>query len=185
MKDEDKIRAINFVFIHWLIPSQKIKLKALKKVQRFCRRGSGNYAFSYMEKQHLNLKWWRSSLHFGPPVLFRQVANCLKCDKIPIRIFNKHRRAKWCFDKLCEHNDKMSDYILEKVVDNPSLFDFVHTDCFCNNKPPHVYYSMINNPRGNFTSKDGIRYIMCELSGDKLTYYTRFKLSQFITNRLR
>ena len=36
----------------------------------------------------------------------------------------------------------------------------------------------------NFTTKDGIRYIMCELSGDELTYYTRFKLSKFLNDRL-
>ena len=44
MKSKDKIRALNIVFTHWVKPSLNIKLNALKKLQRFCRRGSGAYA---------------------------------------------------------------------------------------------------------------------------------------------
>jgi len=180
MNGSRKIKTLNIVFTHWVFPTCEIRLKALKKIQRFCRRGSGNHAHSYMTEQV------RIFGIFGPPLLYRQVANCIICDKIPFRIFKKYNRAHWCVEKLCENKDKnYREKIALNIFKSEKNQSFLYDDCFCNNKPFKVYKKMVDAPRGNFTPIDSIRYIMCELSGDKLTYYTRFKLSNYLVNRLR
>ena len=172
MNDQEKFAALNIVFNNWLLPSQKIRIKALKKLQRFCRRGSGNHAYKYMIKE----KKVFDNEFGGPPVLYRQVANCVSdCDKIPIRILNKHKRMTHCVNKFPW---------IRNQVEKSCGYGLLYNDCFCNNKTFEVYKKIVEMPRG-ITARDGIRYIMCELSGDELTYYTRFKLSNYIINRLK
>ena len=201
MKSQDKIKALNIVFTYWINPSIKIKLNALKKIQRFCRRGSGAHAHHRMI---CNLKTYDLS-PFPPPVLFRQRQSCMRgyCESIPIRIYNKFKRMRYAIDKIFDH-DEENGYnfdcptettqptqpnrnIFEGELKNEKIlikhYTCNHT-CYCNNIPIRSYIEMVTQPRGNFTSLDGIKYIMCELSGDELTYYTRFKLSQFLTHRL-
>jgi hypothetical protein len=175
MKSKDKIRTLNIVYIHWTKQSLNIKLNALKKIQRFCRRGSGNHAHPSMIRQQVKFGYSCNS----PPVLYRQVQTCTAhhCTTIPIRVYNKHQRIEYALDKFTQGDS-------QDILFNQKRRIVCHY-CFCNNKPFHCYKSMFENPRYNFTSKDGIKYIMCELSGDQLTYYTRFKLSQYLTNRLR
>lgn len=193
MNSQRKIQALNVVFTHWIKPCQTVKQNALIKLQRFCRRGSGAHAHHAMI-----CKKAKFGKIYGPPVLYRQVCNCLvdKCRSIPIRIYKKNKRMQYALKKiygLCEN--EIDDEI--KFTDTDELLDFVETNkikidkiytsmehCYCNNKPFSSYEWMVTQPRGNFTAKDGIRYIMCELSGDQLTYYTRFKLSKFLNDRL-
>ena len=175
MNSQDKIKALNIVFTNWINPSLQVKLNALKKLQRFCRRGSGAHA-------HYNMICNEATFGqmCGPPVLYRQKHDCHpgECERIPIRIFNKYVRMRYAIDKLFKN-------IYE--IDNEEILNKHYTCmqyCYCNNKPLHCYEYMVHRPRGNFTAKDGIRYIMCELSGDELTYYTRFKLSNYLIHRL-
>ena len=187
MNSQYKIRALNIVYVHWIIPSQKIKLNALKKLQRFCRRGSGAHAHISMVCNEVSFdKLWS----FEPPVLYRQVCNCMDgdCESIPIRIYNKHKRMHYAIKKIYGDKDKE---IFHFTFPQDGNLDIINNKfytsqeyCYCNNKPFNVYKKMVTNPRGNFNSKHGIRYIMCELSGDELTYYTRFKLSRFLEHRL-
>ena len=177
MNCQDKIKALNIVFTNWINPSLQIKLNALKKIQRFCRRGSGAHAHHSMicNKAHFGEM-------YGPPVLYRQVCSCPEgeCKSIPFRIYKRNKRMNYVFEKIYKNMAEAptQDHIIDKY--------FISCEyCFCNNKPFGSYEWMVSHPRGNFTAKDGIRYIMCELSGDELTYYTRFKLSKFLNDRLR
>ena len=198
MNGQDKIKALNIVFVNWIKPTLKIKLNALKKIQRFCRRGSGAHAHTNMICNNvLFSKVWL----FEPPVLYRQVCSCPdgECKSIPIRIYNKHKRMRYAINKIFTH-DKEKGYDFKCPTDNRDtminniaplsnqqiLFKYYTSidSCYCNKKPLNVYKRMIKNPGGNLTSKNAIKYIMCELSGDELTYYTRFKLSQFLVQRL-
>lgn len=178
MNNKVSFKAINIVFKHWIIPSQSIRLIALKKIQRFCRRGSGAHAHHNMICNNISFsQLWE----FEPPVLYRQVCSCIdgECKRIPIRIYNKHKRMNYALQKIY----KNIDILLEnKLIVNKYFTSKEH--CYCNNKPFGSYKMMVTNPRGNFTAKDGLQYIMCELSGDELTYYTRFKLSNYLTHRL-
>ncbi len=197
MNSQDKMRALNIVFINWIIPSIKIKLHALKKLQRFCRRGSGAHAHHSMISKKADF-----GSMFGPPSLYRQVCSCPAgcCKKIPIRIYKKHKRMQYAFKKIFglnngsyddseeEENPENVFEFCNKVTQNEKIMDKYYTsidNCYCNNKPFDSYVSMVTFSRGHFNSLDGIRYIMCELSGDELTYYTRFKLSKFLNDRLK
>ena len=188
MKSQDKIKALNIIYMHWIKPSLNIKLNALKKIQRFCRRGSGAHTHHSMICKKADF-----GQMFAPPVLYRQVCNCPKglCAKIPIRIYNKNKRMQYAIKKIYEKDGELNfDYrstswSLERQKSLNYKYYTSIEHCYCNNKPFGSYQLMVSHPRGNFTAKDGIRYIMCELSGDQLTYYTRFKLSQYLTNRLR
>ena len=195
MKSQDIMKALNIVFINWIIPSRKIKLHALKKLQRFCRRGSGAHAHFSMICKKVEF-----DNMFGPPSLYRQVCGCPYgfCDKIPIRIYNKHKRMKYAFRKIFglstgdsdseEESEENIVDVCNMITQNEKIMNKYFTSiehCYCNNKPISCYKSMVFNPRNNFNSLDGIRYIMCELSGDELTYYTRFKLSKFLSDRLK
>ena len=107
---------------------------------------------------------------------------------------------RYAIDKIFEHNEEdgynfvcpterhteRSISIFDDItLENPVIKHYKSMDCcYCNNKPFGAYEWMISHPRGNYTAKDGLRYIMCELSGDELTYYTRFKLSNYLVNRL-
>ena len=91
MNELRRIKAINIVFISWIVPSNKIKFKALQKIQRFCRRASGQHAYPHMIKQLNNY------FPYGPPVLYRQVANCVVCATIPIRIKNQSKTSFYCY----------------------------------------------------------------------------------------
>ena len=115
---------------------------------------------------------------FGPPVLYRQVCGCVvgQCERIPFRIYNKYQRMQYAIQKIYGSDDE-PDIPLNKYFTS-------REHCYCNNKPFASYEWMVSHPRGNFSSRDGIRYIMCELSGDELTYYTRFKLSNYLRHRL-
>jgi hypothetical protein len=197
MNSQDKIKSLNIVFENFINPSLQIKLIALKKLQRFVRRGSGAHA-------HHNMvcKVYPFGSPIGPPVLYRQVCGCLEghCEKIPIRIYKKYKRIQYAIKKL--YGDKDGKINFDSCVEttynglpihsfeqfkNVQIINKYYTSmehCYCNNKPFHSYEWMISHPRGNFTAKDGLRYIMCELSGDELTYYTRFKLSNYLANRL-
>ena len=197
MNSQDAIKALNIVFTHWIKPSLEIRKKALIKLQRFCRRGSGGHA-------HHNMICNKADFGemFGPPVLYRQRHNCMKgeCKSIPIRIYKKYKRMQYTIKKLYDSDDTGCLHFHcppdepgrqnengFAVLTNVPILEKHHTSmtcCFCNNKPFGSYEWMVTHPRGNFTARDGLRYIMCELSGDELTYYTRFKLSQYITNRL-
>ena len=170
------LKALNIVFKHWMKPSQQIRINALKKLQRFCRRGSGAHAHHSMVCNKAEF-----GEMFGPPVLYRQVCNCPEgeCKSIPLRIYNRNKRMKYAIDKIYKNmvEGPIEDHIVDKY--------FISCEyCYCNNKPFSSYEWMVLQPRGNFTSKDGLRYIMCELSGDELTYYTRFKLSNYLRHRL-
>lgn len=195
------IKALNIVFSYWIKPRQKIRLRALKKLQRFCRRGSGAHA-------HHNMICNKADFGdmFGPPVLYRQRQNCIhgECKSIPIRIYSKYQRMRYAIDKIFEHNEENGynfDCPTERHIQRSNdIFSTLTQDlrnektltkhyvsmnsCFCNNKPFGSYEWMVAHPRGNYTAKDGLRYIMCELSGDELTYYTRFKLSNYLAHRL-
>ena len=191
------IKALNIVFSYWIKPTQKIKLCALKKIQRFCRRGSGAHA-------HHNMICNKADFGdtFGPPVLYRQRQSCMhgECKSIPIRIYNKYQRMRYAIDKIFEHNEEdgynfdcpterntdRRHNILDDIRNKKTLIKhYISMECcFCNNKPFSSYECMVAHPRGNYTAKDGLRYIMCELSGDELTYYTRFKLSNYLAHRL-
>ena len=125
---------------------------------------------------------------FGPPVLYRQVCSCVKgqCESIPLRIYNKYQRMQYAIQKIYGGSkginasaswSKNSSLAMNKYFTS-------NNHCYCNNKPFASYEWMVSHPRGNFTSRDGLRYIMCELSGDELTYYTRFKLSNYLRHRL-
>ena len=191
------IKALNIVYSHWISPSQAIRLNALKKLQRFCRRGSGAHAHHSMICNKAEF-----GQMFGPPVLYRQVCSCPQgeCKRIPFRIYNKYQRMRYAIDKIFEHNEEDGynfDCPTERYTERPhNIFDdirnkktlikhYVSMDCcYCNKKPFGAYEWMVAHPRGNFTAKDGLRYIMCELSGDELTYYTRFKLSNYLRHRL-
>jgi len=178
MNSQDSIRAlkaINIVYTHWISQSQAIRRNALKKLQRFCRRGSGAHAHHSM----ICNKAYFDKL-FGPPVLYRQVCNCPEgeCKSIPLRIYNKNKRMEYAFEKLYKNIEfTPPERIADKYFMSKKL-------CYCNNKPFSSYEWMVLQPRGNFTSRDGLIYIMCELSGDELTYYTRFKLSNYLRHRL-
>mgnify|MGYP001245349305 CR=1 FL=1 len=174
MNDVRKIIVLNITFDAWIIPSIKKRLKALIKLQRFCRKGSGNHAFSYMQRQ---IKYFNTS---APPVLYRQVASCSVCNRLPIRIYNKAKRMHYCIDILRKDNMSTMIDISIPAIHRPILYN----NCYCNNKPFKVYKKMVDMPRGNYTKMDSIRYIMCELSNDQLTFYTRIKLSNYMTNRL-
>ena len=198
MNSQDAIKALNIVFTHWINPSLEIKRNALIKLQRFCRRGSGAHAHHSMICKKAEF-----GQMFGPPVLYRQRNCCLEgqCKSIPIRIYKKYKRMQYTIKKIYDSDDtgclhfhcppdepaRQDEYGFAELSNVPIL-DKHYTSmncCYCNNKPIGSYQWMVSHPRGNFTACDGIRYIMCELSGDELTYYTRFKLSQYITNRLR
>ena len=176
MNSQRKMQALNVVFMHWIKPCQTVKQNALIKLQRFCRRGSGAHAHHSMI-----CKKAKFGQMFGPPVLYRQVCSCVdgNCNKIPIRIYKKNKRMKYAFEKI--YKNMVEGPTEEHIVDK---YFTCCEHCFCNNKPFGSYEWMVTQPRGNFTTKDGIRYIMCELSGDELTYYTRFKLSKFLNDRL-
>ena len=181
MTDKESItalKALNIVFTHWINSSQEIRLNALKKLQRFCRRGSGAHAHHNMICNNISFsQLWE----FEPPVLYRQVCSCMdgECKRIPNRIYNKHKRMNYALQKIY----KNFDILLEnKIIVNKYFTSKEH--CYCNNKPFDSYKMMVTNPRGNFTSRNGLQYIMCELSGDELTYYTRFKLSNYLRHRL-
>tara|TARA_B110000967_G_C18690398_1_gene462697 strand:- start:76 stop:603 length:528 start_codon:yes stop_codon:yes gene_type:complete len=174
MLDQRKIIVLNITFNAWIIPRSNKKLKALIKLQRFCRKGSGNHAFSYMQRQGRRFNM------FPPPVLYRQVANCITCHKLPIRIYNKMKRMHYCIDALRKNNASTMIDVMLPAAKRPLLYN----NCYCNNKPFEVYKKNVNFPRGNRTKMDGIRYIMCELSNDELTFSTRLKLSNYMINRL-
>lgn len=189
MTDQDLFIAINIVYTHWINPCQKIKLKALKKIQRFCRRGSGSHAYHDMI---CNKAKWNYGLG-GPPVLYRQVCECSdgECTRIPNRIYNKHKRMQYAIQKIFRSYKKNEGIIdnnitLHKSIDENVLNKYYISlkHCFCNNKPFSTYKRMVSHPRGNFTTRDCLIYIMCELSGDELTYHTRFKLSNYLRHRL-
>ena len=190
MNSLDKIKAINIVYTYWIHQSQDIKKHALKKLQRFCRRGSGAYAHHNMNRIKVDF-----GSPIGPPVLYRQVCGCIEghCEKIPIRIYKKYKRIQYVIKKL--YGDKDGEIKFDSPIENideqfrnVQIINKYYTTkehCYCNNKPIHSYEWMVSHPRANFSPRDGIRYIMCELSGDELTYYTRFKLSNYLANRLR
>ena len=178
-------------------PIHKIRLNALKKLQRFCRRGSGAHAHHSMICKKADF-----GEMYGPPVLYRQVCSCPdgECKRIPIRIYNRNKRMRYAIDKIFDHSEEdgynfdcpterhiqRSNDIFRDLRNEKTLMKHYKSMdcCYCNNKPFGSYEWMVSHPRGNFTEKDGLRYIMCELSGDELTYYTRFKLSNYLTNRL-
>lgn len=186
MTDKESItalKALNIVFTHWINSSQEIRLNALKKLQRFCRRGSGAHAHHSMICNKADF-----GQMFGPPVLYRQVCGCVvgQCESIPFRIYNKYQRMQYAIQKIYggtkEINasaswSKCASFAINKYFTS-------NNHCYCNNKPFASYEWMVSRPRGNFTSKNGLQYIMCELSGDELTYYTRFKLSNYLRHRL-
>ena len=182
MNSKAVIKALNIVFIHWINPSLGIKKNAVIKLQRFCRKGSGAHAYHSMicNKADFGL--------IGPPVLYRQVCGCVEgqCERIPFRIYNKYQRMQYAIQKIYggtkEINASASWSKKAKFAMNKYFTSREH--CYCNNKPFASYEWMVSHPRGNFTSRDGLRYIMCELSGDELTYYTRFKLSNYLRHRL-
>ena len=183
MNSQAIIKTLNIVFTHWINPSLEIKLNALKKIQRFVRRGSGAYAHHGMM-----CKVGSFGSPIGPPVLYRQVCGCPEghCEKIPIRIYNKYKRMQYAIKKIYEKDGKLKFNSRSSSFERLNYKYFTSMEhCFCNNKPFHSYEWMVSHPRGIFSSRDGIRYIMCELSGDELTYYTRFKLSNYLINRLR
>ena len=182
MNNQDKIKALNIVFINWVIPSQEIRLRALKKLQRFCRRGSGNHANPRMITQKAEF-----GSCIGPPVLYRQTCSCPEgeCKSIPIRIFNKFKRSQYIIKHLTKNMDEdEKDRFIQKIYLSQKRQMFLYETCFCNNIPFHCYRSMVTNPQFHNNTLKGLKYIMCELSGDHLTYYTRFKLSKFLSDRL-
>jgi hypothetical protein len=185
MNNKVSFKAINIVFKHWIIPSQSIRLNALKKIQRFCRRGSGVHAHNNMICNNISFsQLWE----FEPPVLYRQICSCIggECKSIPIRIYNKYQRMHYAIQKIYGGTtgiDASASWSKNTSLAMNKYFTS-NNQCFCNNKPFGTYEMMVTNPRGNFTSNDGLKYIMCELSGDELTYYTRFKLSNYLTHRL-
>ena len=76
------------------------------------------------------------------------------------------------------------DRFIQKIYLSQKRQMFLYETCFCNNIPFHCYRSMVTNPQFHNNTLKGLKYIMCELSGDHLTYYTRFKLSKFLSDRL-
>ena len=174
MNSQAVIKALNIVFIHWINPSLGIKKNAVIKLQRVCRKGSGAHAHHSMicNKADFGL--------IGPPVLYRQVCGCVEgqCERIPFRIYNKYQRMQYAIQKIYKNKDEIAVSLAE------GKYFTSREHCYCNNKPFSSYEWMVSHPRGNFTSRDGLRYIMCELSGDELTYYTRFKLSNYLRHRL-
>lgn len=182
MNSQDKIKALNIVYMYWINSSNNIKFNALKIIQRFCRRGSGNHTNPRMITQKADF-----GNSIGPPVLYRQTCSCPegKCNSIPIRNFNKFKRAQYCIKKLTKNMDEdEKDNFIQNTYLSQKRQMFLYETCYCNNKPFHCYKTMVTRPRLHYTTLKGLKYIMCELSGDHLTYYTRFKLSKFLTDRL-
>lgn len=180
MHDCSKFRAIRIVYLKWLMPSQKIRFKALKKIQRFWRKASGYYAEPYMTEQSVTPDFVRL------PSLYRQVNCCSKdCPCLPVRKLKKIQRAKYCLVKLTEdHKESFKQSLWNKVTDSDKN-QFLFENCWCNKLPKSVYKAWVERPRYRNTSTQGVISIICALSGDELTYNTRMWLSNFIVNRLR
>ena len=135
--------------------------------------GSGKTAIAKTIRKKIEKK-------YGPTVLFsgddiRKAFN-----------YNKYKRMQYAIKKIYEKDGELNFDSRSSSFERLNYKYYISMEhCYCNNKPFHSYEWMVSHPRGIFSSRDGIRYIMCELSGDDLTYYTRFKLSNYLANRLR
>jgi hypothetical protein len=186
--------ALNIVYNVWTLPSNKIREKALKIIQRFWRRCSGYHqGYVLFHIPNLNISYPNDdkfSSRVLPPVLYRQTNGCHgHCLNTPIRI------QTMIADSLREMNSSSSGYLIvkvEKVVRpltpdeerNRSLIN----GCGCNWKHYLVYerlFNMVTNLSNTKHKKNYTRQIYHALSQDTMSFQTRGKVSYKLLQYLK
>ena len=194
-------QALNIVYLHWILPSNVIREQALKKLQRWWRRASGEnsgYQMFYIMLPNILLN------SLTPPILYRQHHDCRLevlhngCINTPCRQTNhiQHKPEMLSRFTAQTHVNNILD-IAEQTNTNIEMTKKLEiclakiNGCGCTWKPPRWYECKLEYAKRlwltEYSSPGTIytRDVYIELSRDSMTPIVRYKTSRKLWEYIR